>query len=515
MFVRQGEYSQGPLVGHRVPAEHLLFESRLSDRDLPWLADHRVHHAAIMPAAGYMELILEALGGVPLYFEVLEFLQPCPVPRTPVRLQTALQPVASTADEFTFTISSRSYDAKSKSELHCRGKVRLAGADRVAGVPERLADIDATRFGSSYLADERDFYERLEAVLSETFQYGPFFRTIRRVRADPISGAYLFDVEMDEGLWTTGREEGYVACPPLLDGGLQIFLYHLLTAADLFAIPQRAERMTFLRPPSGPRITCHVTKPGDDWMNANERGQYSVRRGERSGGSISFYDGDTGELVAHIGDYTYFTSNPRWNDLPNSKHRIAWQPKFVPAGSLLTDRLPEGEMEPAAIIAALERPERDVTRYALSRRRAGRRPRAGSHDPRGLHRLHLRARRADRVLARGRHRGSRPSLLRRVPSARRRPALRERRSFREPCSASRIAARGRRRDRFPAWGRRLARAGAMGPGAPVGGAGGPAAGPARRGRRGRAAPRMGNGSCGTGNDSAAGVARRCGHARQR
>ena len=75
MFVRQGEYSHGPLVGHRVPAEHLLFESRLSDRDLPWLADHRVHHAAIMPAAGYMELILEALGGVPLYFEVLEFLQ--------------------------------------------------------------------------------------------------------------------------------------------------------------------------------------------------------------------------------------------------------------------------------------------------------------------------------------------------------------------------------------------------------------------------------------------------------
>ena len=364
MFVRQGEYSHGPLVGHRVPAEHLLFESRLSERDFPWLADHRVHHAAIMPAAGYMELIMEALGGVPVHFEVLEFLQPCPVPRVPVRLQTALQPVASATDEFTFTISSRSYDVESKSELHCRGKVRLAGEERVAGVPERLADIDTSRFGSSYLADDRDFYERLEAVLSETFQYGPFFRTIRRVRADSISGAYLFDVEMDEGLWTTGREEGYVACPPLLDGGLQIFLYHLLTAADLFAIPQRAEGMTFLRPPSAPRIICHVTKPRDDWMNANERGQYSVRRGERSGGSISFYDGDTGELVAHIGEYTYFTSNPHWNDLPDSKHRLAWQPKFVPAGQPLTDRLPDGEIEPAALIAALERPKRGAERYA-------------------------------------------------------------------------------------------------------------------------------------------------------
>ncbi len=364
MFVRQGEYSHGPLVGHRVPAEHMLFESRLSERDFPWLADHRVHHAAIMPAAGYMELILEALGGVPVHFEVLEFLQPCPVPRVPVRLQTALQPVGSDTDQFTFTISSRSYDVEARSELHCRGKVRLAGEERVAGVPERLADIDTARFGSSYLADDRDFYERLEAVLSETFQYGPFFRTIRRVQADSIAGAYLFDVEMDEGLWTTGRAEGYVSCPPLLDGGLQIFLHHLLTAADLFAIPQRAEGMTFLRPPSGPRITCHVTKPRDDWMNANERGQYSVRRGERSGGSISFYDGDTGELVAHIGEYTYFTSNPRWNDLPDSKHRIHWQPKFVPAGQPLTDRLPDGEIEPAALIAALERPKGGAGRYA-------------------------------------------------------------------------------------------------------------------------------------------------------
>ena len=364
MFVRQGEYSHGPLVGHRVPAEHPLFEARLSEKDFPWLADHRVHHAAIMPAAGYMELILEALGGAPVHFEVLEFLQPCPIPKTPVRLQTALRPVDSAPDEYAFAISSRSFQVDAKSELHCRGKVRLTDDAEVAGVPARLADIDTSNFESSFLADDRDFYERLEAVLSETFQYGPFFRTVRRVRVDTISRAYLFDVEMDEGLWTAGREEGYVACPPLLDGGLQIFLYHLLTAADLFAIPQRAEAMTFLRAPTGPRITCHVTRPRDDWMNANERGQYSVRRGERSGGAIGFYDGDTGELIAHIGEYTYFTSNPRWNDLPDSKHRICWQPKFLPAGTAPTDRLPDGEIAPEALIAALENGEEGGERYA-------------------------------------------------------------------------------------------------------------------------------------------------------
>ena len=359
MFVRQGQYSHGPLVGHKVPCDYMLFEARLSEKDFPWLADHRVHHAPIMPGAGYIELILEAFEGVPVHFDVLEFLQPCPIPKTPVRLQTALHPVAGAPDEYTFTISSRSYEVDAQSQLHGRGKVRRLNGDYAVDVPVRLADIDSTRFERSFLADDKDFYERLEAVLSETFQYGPYFRTIQRVRVDLESEkSFLVDVEMDEELWKTGTGEGYVSCPPLFDGGLQIFLYNLLTAADLFAIPQRAEGLTFLRPPTGPRVTCHVTKPDEDWMDANDRGQYSVRRGERPGGSISFYDSATGDLIAHVGEYTYFTSNPQWADLPHSKHRVSWQPKFVPAGQSLVDGLPDGEIGPAELIAALEQPQR-------------------------------------------------------------------------------------------------------------------------------------------------------------
>ena len=351
-FVRQGQYSHGPLVGHRVPSEHLLFEARLSEKDFPWLTDHRVHHAAIMPAAGYIELILQALGGVPVHFEVIEFLQPCPIPRTPVRLQTALHPVPGAPDEYTFTISSRSFDVDATSEIHCRGHVARVEADHPVGVPLRLEDIDRSSCETVF-ARRSDFYERIEAVLSDTFQYGPYFQTIRLFELNPESRALIVDIEMDEELWETGREEGYVSGPPaLLDGGLQIFLSHLLTASHLFAIPQRAERTTFVRPPTGPRITCHVTRPSEDWMDANERGQYSVQRGERAAGAISFYDSDTGHLIAHIGQYTYFTSNPRWNDLPKSKHEIAWQPKFVPEGKTLRDCL--REIEPAALIAALE-----------------------------------------------------------------------------------------------------------------------------------------------------------------
>ena len=359
MFVRQGEYSHGPLVGHKVAADHMLFEARLSERDFPWLAEHRVHYASIMPAAGYIELILEALEGVPVHFEALEFLQPCPIPKTPVRLQTALYPVAGAPDEFTFIISSRSYDIENKSTLHCRGKVRRVSDDYAVEVPTHLADIDTSCFERSLLTDDGDRYERFEAVLSETFQYGPYFRTMQRVRMDMTTRDYLVDVEMDERLWAVGREEGYVASVPLLDGGLQIFLYNLMLGTDYFAIPQRAEGVTFLRPPTSSRITVHVTAPPNDWYEVNEKGQYSVQHGETPGGRVGFYDTETGHLIAHIDKYTSFVSNPRWIDLPRSKHRVSWQPKFVPTGPSLLSRLPEGEIEPPALIASLERSESD------------------------------------------------------------------------------------------------------------------------------------------------------------
>jgi hypothetical protein len=358
MFLQAAEYAHGPLIGHRVPCDHLLFEGRLSERDFPWLAEHRVHHASIMPAAGYIELLLQAFGGVPLYVETLEFQQPCPIPRTPVRLQTELFPVTGAPGHYTFTISSRAYDVDAKSELHSRGTLRLVSDGHPVTGPQKLADIDSSRFEPYYYVGETDFYERLEASLGETFQYGPHFRNIQRVLWEDTTANYLFDVEMDEQLWLDGREEGYVVNPALLDGALQIFLYHLLHATDIFSMPRRAVGLTFLRPPTGPRLTCYVEKE-PDWADVNELGQYTERRGDRSGGSIRAYDGATGELVLYIDAYLSFNSNPSWNDRPHSKHAVSWQPKFVPEARSLLPRLAGGdedEIEPAALIAALEQP---------------------------------------------------------------------------------------------------------------------------------------------------------------
>ena len=328
-FLQQGEYAHGPLVGHRIPGDHLLFEARLSERAFPWLAEHRVHHASIMPAAGYIELILEALGGVPVHFDVIEFLQPCPIPKTPVRLQTSLYRVADSAGEYTFSISTLPYEVDAKSELHCRGKVRLIDVRPEMDAPATLADIDASGYEALRYAADDEIYERFEVILGDTYQYGPQFRNIRRLRREPETGRLLLDVGVDETLWTDARNEGYVSFPPLLDGGLQSFLYDLMLGADRFAIPLRAENVTFLGAPTVPRLVCQLTYPGGKRYEVDDKGQYDVPNGEWVSGRLNFYDDATGALSLHVGKYISFISYPRRVDLPHSKHRIVWQPKYI------------------------------------------------------------------------------------------------------------------------------------------------------------------------------------------
>ena len=217
-----------------------------------------------------------------------------------------------------------------------------------------MTEIDRSRFALADRLDSALFYERLEAVLEEAFQYGPYFRTIRNFDFDKVTKAMLVELEMDADLWASGRDEGYVLCPPLLDGGLQVFLYYLMYVSDAFSIPKRARNVTFLKPPSSPRVTCYVTKSEDDWNTLDENGQFTITLGERSIGCISFYDSDTGELIACIDEYYSFNSNPKWTDLPNSRHVVSWQQKSLPDAEVLLANLPDGDIDPGTLVSVLE-----------------------------------------------------------------------------------------------------------------------------------------------------------------
>ena len=326
MYIRQGEYSHGPMAGHKVNGRTDLFEARVSARDFPYLLGHRVHHAAILPAACYLETVIEAMGGAPIRIEEAELLAPCPV-AGPRRLQTEL--ISSPAGDavMDFRISSRTYDVDAPNEVHCRGTARRLSDGSEPPAPGHLDDLDRAAFVISMAPTGEEFYERIETVLDGQYRYSGEFRVVQELRFDPRSRAYLGDVEMDEALFESGRAQGYHFCPPQLDGALQLFLWNLIRCADILAIPCRVRGVTVLAAPTSPRLTVH-TGPGEiGWFDDDDLGQFSVRPGERSCATVSIYDTDTGRLVLHIEDYRFFSSNPGWSQLDRVKHRIAWSPR--------------------------------------------------------------------------------------------------------------------------------------------------------------------------------------------
>ena len=65
-----------------------VWQQRLDTRRLPYLADHRVEGAAVLPAAAFLELALAAAGGAPLV--EVELVRPLRIDDTPRTVQTTL-----------------------------------------------------------------------------------------------------------------------------------------------------------------------------------------------------------------------------------------------------------------------------------------------------------------------------------------------------------------------------------------------------------------------------------------
>ena len=328
IFLHNGPFAQGPLLGRRVYGNHLRFEAKCSELTMPLMFEHRVQSVPTMPAAGYIEMILEATQGRSVYIEQIDFLKPCRITSDLVRLQTELHALNGSTDEYAFSISTLAYEDNAECETHSRGHVKLLDEKPKLNVPMHLSEVDISEFRDALDDSDLNFYERVNSQLENKFQYGPNFQTLRRLKKHEKSWELLVDVEMDESLWETGNAEGYVLCPPLIDGALQCYLFLVMQATDLVGMPVSARQINFLSRPTTPKITVHVTRPDKDWHMLDANGQLTVKHGERTEGDMRFYDSATGELFMHMHEYVTFSSNPNWVKLPDSRHVIDWQPKF-------------------------------------------------------------------------------------------------------------------------------------------------------------------------------------------
>src|SRR3984893_9321696 len=241
--MREGRLTPGGrvLLDVRLPRAAPTWIARLDGRHMAFLKDHRVENLIVFPAAGFVEMVLEAgkqlFEGKSFVVEDFEIRKPLIMPDPPSGL---LLELTYDPNERTFAIQSRFENAASWS-VHVVGSMR----------GERTESAFAASVWETAQAPG------LEAVGLDTFYshmidmglcYGEEFQPIHELSAG--AGRSAGRVSLSDAI--ARRAGDYPLHPVLFDGALQIFSAGAATIEGRTAglrLPVRFARILFLRSP--------------------------------------------------------------------------------------------------------------------------------------------------------------------------------------------------------------------------------------------------------------------------
>lgn len=256
--MREGRLAPGGrgLLDIRLPRATPTWLTRLDGRHMAFLKDHRVENLIIFPAAGFVEMVLEAgtqlFEGKAFVVEDFEIRKPLILPDPPsgLLLELTYEP-----NERTFTIQSR-FEGGASWSVHVVGSMR------------------GERTESSFASTgwETAQVPGLDAVALDTFyghmsdmglRYGDEFRPIRELSA--AAGQSAGRVSLSETI--AHRAGEYPLHPVLFDGALQIFSAGAATVEGRTAglrLPVRFARILFLRSPGASSFVRAGVKQAND-----------------------------------------------------------------------------------------------------------------------------------------------------------------------------------------------------------------------------------------------------------
>lgn len=231
----------GSGVRPAIPSGLQVWETRLSPTSPPWLADHGVRGAAVLPGAAWLEMGLaaaaEALGGSPALADV----RFAAALLLPPGMERAVQVVLTEEGE---GAALRLFAREEAGDwtLHAS-----ATAVRDSGAAPPARDLEALRARCS---EELSGAEHYRAARARGLEYGPAFQGVEQLwRAEGEALARLRP--------TAGR--GFRVHPALLDSALQILLAILPAdpGSDTW-LPVGVDRLAFHHPfPSGGACWSH------------------------------------------------------------------------------------------------------------------------------------------------------------------------------------------------------------------------------------------------------------------
>jgi acyl transferase domain-containing protein len=303
---------------------------------MAYLKDHKVDQMVIFPAAGFVDIVLEAgvqlFEGRPFVVEDFEIRKPLILPESPVGLQLE---IAYDSAERTFAIQSRFENGPAWS-LHVVGSIR---GERTESSFSSTAwnDAEARRHTP---VEVTGFYGYMSDM---GLRYGTQFQPIRELFAS--SGESAGRVTLSEEI--SNRAGEYPLHPVLFDGALQVFSAGAATVEDRKArlkLPVRFSRILFLRSPGA---AIHVKTAVLECNEEFSKGRLGPIRRRRaspcvlvdgfraisvSGARRSGAPGGTRDVVYHVG----------WERTPTESQRAEERPlrlaAFARGGGTGTER---------------------------------------------------------------------------------------------------------------------------------------------------------------------------------
>jgi acyl transferase domain-containing protein/NADPH:quinone reductase-like Zn-dependent oxidoreductase/NAD(P)-dependent dehydrogenase (short-subunit alcohol dehydrogenase family)/acyl carrier protein len=332
-----------PLLGEaHVLSTHTstrLWETTLDRMRLPWLDDHRVQGAVVLPGAAFVEMGLaagaEAFGGGPflitdvVFLEALAFSGDAAVPvqvvtteEQPGRLRLQVASLNPGGDRASWRV-------------HARGMLRRA---ENVEAPARV-DLAALR---ARLGESGSAATTYESLTEMGLEYGPAFQGITELwRGD---GEALGRVKLSAA---AGTASAYRLHPALLDACFQVMCGVVMGSGDTMPwVPVALGSLCLFQRPSG-ELWCHARR-----VSAGHQ------LPDRQGADLRVVD-STGAVVAEISGLVMqrLASRARRRDEDDWLLELAWELAAVPAPKVTTGRwllLDGGDGLGAALRSALK-----------------------------------------------------------------------------------------------------------------------------------------------------------------
>jgi myxalamid-type polyketide synthase MxaE and MxaD len=327
--LRAGEDRSGlgmhPLLGRHLAladgSDRHVWQTELGPQFLPYLGDHRVYGAALLPASAYLEMALGAaadvFGDAACALQDVAFHRALYLPEQGARqVQVILS--SNEAEGASFHVHSRRAGADGPGDswkVHATGRIRLIQEDVDRAVPDAVALADLRKRCSETMSAE-DYYEELGR---RNIDYGPAFRHIARIlRRDKEA---LVQLSVPEEHASSG---GYQVHPAILDNCFQVLAAALRReTAD--------ERKTYM-PTHIEQVRVYDRLDAPLWGYARLR--QSATQDDRQGveGDVRLLDGEGRTVVQALGlrfqPVTYEAPPIALDDM---LYEVKWQPQERPA----------------------------------------------------------------------------------------------------------------------------------------------------------------------------------------